>query len=172
MFKLCGILLLRTGCVGFAYSLCREKQRKILLLKEFKYLYARMQNEMQYAKDPFPALFLRLSENVSEPLSGMLQRISRQMSPSQSIGFEEVWQKEAALVLKEYALDELPKNTILRFPAFMSLWECGGQVKALQRQIDELEHMIAELESEEKSKRKMIMSLGVAAGLFLTIILL
>ncbi len=172
MFKVCGVFLLVSGCVGFSYSLCREKQKRIHLLKEFKYFYILMQNDMQYTKEAFPGLFLRLSESVPEPLSGMLFRVSEKMTLAQCVCFEEIWQEEAAAVLREYSLPDLPKNMIFRFPASMNLWECGGQVKSLQRQIEELDNLISELEQEEKSKNKVIMSLGVATGLFLTIILL
>ena len=172
MFKLCGTFLLIGGCVGFSYSLCMEKQKRIRLLKEFKYLYSLMQNEMLYTGEAFPGLFLRLSESVAEPLSGMLFRVSEKMTLAQSEGFEEIWQKEAAGVLRGYSLSERQRKIIFDFPAGMNLWECGGQVKSLQRQIEELGNLIAEMEQEEKSKNKVIMSLGIAAGLFLTIILL
>ena len=43
---------------------------------------------------------------------------------------------------------------------------------ALQRQITELDRWIDRLEEEEKSKNKVIMSLGIATGMFLVILLI
>ena len=75
-------------------------------------------------------------------------------------------------MLEETSLTGQQKQLLINFPECMGMNESTGQANALNRYIEELELMIAVQREEEKSKNKVIMSLGIAAGLFMVIILL
>lgn len=172
MLKLTGVFLLIGGAVGFSYSLCNDRRAQLQLLKEIRYMYQLMQSEMQYTRVPLPQIFKNLSSTISAPLGNILWRIAEGMTLAQEQSFEEIWQKEMAAGLKNNTLTKEQKKALFRFPECVTLSDCDGQAKALQRQVDEFGRWILQLEEEEKSKNKVIMSLGLAVGIFLVILLL
>ena len=63
-------------------------------------------------------------------------------------------------------------RSLLCFPEKQGFLEQGAQAKALDELIRELQNRIMELEKEQKSKNKMVMSMGIAGGMLLSILLL
>ncbi len=172
MLKIAGIIFLLAGAVGFSYSLCNDRKKQLQLLKEVRYFYQLMQGEMQYTRMPLPLIFKNLSQSLSEPLGSIVLKIGEEITPEQENDFSNVWESQIRKGLRESPLTKEQKKSLLRFPEFMSLADCDGQTTALQRQITELDGWIGQLEEEAKSKNKVIMSLGIAAGMFLVILLI
>ena len=172
MLKLLGVCLLIGGCVGFAGCLCREGKSTLFLLKEIKYMYRLIQAEILATALPLPEIFCQISVSLSEPLQKVLYQVGSSMTLEERESFAHVWKKKIFESIKGYKLKKKYTESLLRFPDLLNPQACSGQTEALQRQIEELEIWIAELEEEEKNRNKVIMSLGVATGVFLVILLL
>lgn len=172
MVKLFGIFFLVGGTSGFAYCLCREQKNRLLLLKEMKYMYQLLQNEIRYTALPLPEIFKSIAGKLKEPFGSALLRVSENMAWEKGESFQRVWEEEMQKSFFHLPLTGRQKALLLRFPESTGLFQAEGQAKAMQRQLEELDRWIARLEEEEKSKNKVIMSLGIAAGVFLSILLL
>lgn len=172
MVKLIGVFLLIGGTSGFAFCLCREQKSRLRLLKDMKYMYQLLQNEIRYTGLPLPEIFKSIAEKLKDPLGSALIRVSESMAWERGESFSRVWEEEMEKGLLGMPLTDRQKSLLLRFPESTGLSQAEGQAKVMQRQIEELDRWIAQLEQEEKSKNKVIMSLGIAAGIFLSILLL
>ncbi|MDE7285727.1 MAG: stage III sporulation protein AB, partial [Lachnospiraceae bacterium] len=64
------------------------------------------------------------------------------------------------------------RRLIMDFPNSLGFMEENAQAGALDELLREINLHIEEIEKEHKSKNKMIMSLGVAAGVLISILLL
>ncbi len=64
------------------------------------------------------------------------------------------------------------RELAMKFPECAGFHAREGQAKEIDRFIREMDRWILQMEEEEKSKNKVIMSLGIAAGIFLIVILL
>ncbi|MGN0376519.1 MAG: stage III sporulation protein AB [Suilimivivens sp.] len=172
MLKLTGAVILLFGAWGFAYSICREQKKQLFLLKDMREMYRLLQSEICYTALPLPEIFKTVSGKLKSPFGEALLSVSESMNMENGEPFAEIWEKEMTDKLMESPLTRTQKRLLFRFPECMGMNESRGQAKILDRYIEELDRMILQLEEEEKSKNKVIMSLGIAAGLLMVIILL
>lgn len=172
MIKLAGAALLFFGTAGFSFSICREQRERLRLLKNLKYMYQLLQNEICYTGLPLPEIFRSISEKLEAPLKEALLEVSQSMTWEQGKSFQEVWESKISICLKGLPLTEIQKELLLKFPECTGISEREGQAKMLERYVRETDRYILQLETEEKSRNKVIMSLGIAAGIFIIIILL
>lgn len=172
MIRLAGVLLLIGGAFGLSYSICKEQRKALFLLKELRYLYQLMQSEILYTGIPLPEIFIALSENLAEPVGSALREVGERMTLSEEEDFAVIWKKTMKAALDQSVLTNRQKESVLRLPEQMTFSAGSGQEVVLQRQIEELDKWILQTEEEEKNKNKVIMSLGIAAGIFLVIVLI
>lgn len=172
MLKVSGAVLLMLGAAGFAFSICREWKRRLLLLKSMKEMYRLLQNEICYTALPLPEIFRIVGERIDEPFGEALFSVSNRMTLKRGEDLKKVWESEMGNCLDKIPLKDQEKELLLKFPECVGMNESKGQANALNRYIEEIDRLILQMEEEEKSKNKVIMSLGIAAGLFMVIILL
>lgn len=172
MLKMAGVLLLIGGFWGAAYCVCEEEKNKLRLLKEMKYMYQLLQNEIRYSKLPLPEIFLITGERLKPPYRNILLCTGKSMNWEGGLSFQSIWENEVKEKLKGISLFRGQRELLLRLPESIGLSECEGQARALERYIEELNQWIAQTEKEQKNKNKVIMSLGIAGGIFLSILLL
>lgn len=172
MIKLAGAVLLLCGTAGFSFSICKEQRERLKLLKDVKYMYQLLQNEICYTGLPLPEIFRSISEKLETPFKEALLEVARSMTLEQGKSFREVWENRIGGSLKGLPLTQAQKELLLKFPECTGISEREGQAKMLERYVRETDRYILQLETEEKSRNKVIMSLGIAAGIFIIIILL
>ncbi len=172
MFKAAGAAVLLFGAWGFACSICRERKKRLLFLKEMREIYRLLQNEICYTALPLPEIFKTIAERVNPPFDKTFLLIGENMTLEKGENFRTVWEREMGKALNGIPLTRQQKMLLIGFPECMGISESRGQARAVERYVEELDRMILQQEEEEKSKNKVIMSLGIAAGLFAVIILL
>lgn len=172
MLKAAGILLLLLGTTGFSRSICNDQKNRLRLLKEMKYMYQMIQNEILYTGLPLPEIFRSISEKAEPPFKEALMRISRGMNRESGESFAQVWEREMKEILTEIPFSPAQKKLLYQFPESCGLSDQEGQARVIERYLREMDRWIIQMEKEEKSKNKVIMSLGIATGIFLSILLL
>jgi stage III sporulation protein AB len=172
MFRLVGAALLLTGTAGFSCCLCNERKRKLFYIKEIQHMFRLFQTEISYLGVPMPEVLMRISGRLAPVLGEGLRRIAGAMEPERGESLEAVWSREMGRCLREVSLGGEIGELVLGFPECVGVFEREGQAKAFERYIRETERWIVQMEKEEKSRNKVIMSLGIAAGIFLIVILL
>lgn len=170
--KLLGMVLLIGGTTGFAWNLYKELQNRLVMLKEVRHLYHVMQNEIRYTGLPLPEILLSVSEKISSPFSDILYSIGKSEGWEQGNSFEQIWQEKMKEGLAGQSVTGEARTLLLSFPESMGFMEKEGQARALERHMEELNRWIEQMEQEEKSKKKVIVSLGMAVGILWSIILL
>ncbi len=172
MFKLFGFLFLVMGAAGLSYCICRDLKQRLTQLKELKYMYELIQNEIRYTSLPIPLVFESVSEKVKVPFREMLKNSGRRLRTDYGGMLSEVWEQEVKRYLKEVVLTKGQKESLLRFHESVGMMDGIGQAMALQIKIEEIEKWIKEQEAEGREKYKVIMSLGIATGIMVGILLI
>lgn len=172
MLKGAGAVLLMLGACGFALSICRERSRRLQLLKEMREMFRLLQNEICYTALPMPEILKLAGGKVNAPFGRALLLTGERLRLENGEEFRTVWEEEMKKMLEETSLTAQQRQLLIDFPECMGMNESTGQAKAVDRYIEELDLMIFEQRKEEKDKNRVIMSLGIAAGLFMVIILL
>ena len=86
--------------------------------------------------------------------------------------FPDVWKSYMGKALAGVPLCEKEKKILLDFPSCLGYMEEGAQAAALDELQREVVQRIEELSGEQKNKNKMVISLGLAGGVLLSILLL
>ena len=172
MVKLFGVCFLITGAVGFSFCLCREQKIRLMMLKEMRSIFFLVQKQIHYGGFPIDLILQEVSGKVKTPFSEALKRVSEQMCLEDGEEFCRIWTREMETVLFRIPITKEQKELMLGFPRLLNAIDREGQAQILCDYIDELDKWIVQTEKEEKDKNKLIMSLGTAAGILLSILLL
>lgn len=172
MVKLLGVLLLMSGSVGFSAAICREQKKKRLQLLEMKHMFMLIQEHIQYSGLPIPLIIQKTVTKVREPFAGALMSISDILYQNDGEQLKIVWEREMCKITAELSLSLEQRELLYEFPKTLGHWEKEGQARAISVYIEEIQKWITQLEKEEKDQNKVIMSLGAAAGILLSVLLL
>lgn len=172
MTKILGILGLLAGTIGYAAEICAGRRNRIRFLKEIREMFCLIQGEMEYTALPLPQIFQNLSGKLKEPLKSALFEMGSKLTMEQGETIERLWQSCMEKTATFHELSERQKEILIAFPDGFTGSEYRGQARSMDRYIREMEQEIQQCEEELKSKNRIIMSLGIAAGLFLVIVLL
>lgn len=171
MLRIAGCILAVIGCVGFAGNICMDAAKRLALLKKVRSIYENMKYYIAYQKATIPETLRMLAKKENEPFAQAFEEIDIRVC---EIGenLPVAWKQCMGEVLKNLPLTKTEKNLIMDFPSSLGFMEENAQAGALDELLREIDLHIEEMEKEQKNKNKMIMSLGVAAGVFISILLL
>ncbi len=171
MLRIMGCLLVIIGSIGFAQSICREGKNRLEMLKQMRGIFETMKYYIAYQKAAIPEALWKLSEKSDDLIAGAFREIyNRVYEKGESL--PTVWQMQMEAVLMKSALSKEEKKMILDFPACLGFMEENAQAGAVDELLREINLHIKELTEEQKNKNKMIMSLGAAVGVLLSILLI
>lgn len=169
MLKLAGIIILMFGCIGLGIDKVSEEKRRIRELREIRNIVVRIQNEMVYGKRTLPEICIILSRNVIEPYSSAFLQVFQRLEENDGIILENIWKEQLKSCMKDMPLEEDEKNILISLPEHLGIMDSAMQAADIGQSLDMLTSHITKTETEYENKAKVIMSVSVMAGLFLTI---
>ncbi len=171
MLRLAGCILVISGCAGFAGSVCRDENMRLKLLKQIRSVYENMKYYIAYQKAAVPEALGRIAGKGQEPFAPVFAEIYRK-TYEEGGDFPLVWRQHMEKALEGTPLTRDEKKLALDFPACLGFMEERAQAGALDELLREVNLHIENIEREKKDKNKVIMSLGVAVGVLVSILLL
>lgn len=166
-----GVILVMLGSIGIAYGICREYQTRLLLLKQIRSSYAYIQYEMAYGKTPIPQILLKLAEKQEGCFQEEFLQVAEEMQTTGE-DFTVIWNRVFAKALEHTVLKKREQEMLLCFADKQGLARDEAQARTLDELLLELTRYIEEVQEEQKSRNKVVMSIGMAGGLLLCILLL
>ena len=99
MLRLIGCLLVITGSIGFAGSICREGKNRLDMLKQMRGIFETMKYYIAYQKAAIPEALWKLSDKSDDSISGAFREIhNRVYEKGESLPIAWRQQMEAALI--------------------------------------------------------------------------
>lgn len=169
MFRLAGIIMLMFGCVGLGVDKASEEKQRIGRLREIRRMIVRIQSEMVYGKRTLPEICLMFGENSAEPYNSAFLGIFKQLEENDGRALEDIWKESLACCMKDMPLDIEEKSILINLTDHMGIMDETAQAADIGQSLDMITDRIAQAEAEYKNKVKVIMSVSIMAGLFLTI---
>lgn len=171
MMAFVGGVLVLAGFLGGAFCYCADGKRRLFLLKMIRRLYEQIKYEISYGKEPIPMLLQKLSFKKNMIFGEEFRHIAEEMNSSGK-KLDEIWNVHLQETLKKTPLKKQEQDFLLCFPEKLGFLEQDAQARALDELLYELQIRIAEVEKEQKSRNKVIISMGLAGGMLLTILLI
>lgn len=172
MLKVVGILCILTGCIGFGYGRIREEKNRIWHLQELIAIIRRIQNEIAYGKRTLPEICLLLSECCHEPYQECFRTIYEHYSRQEGEGFTQIWERQMEQCLRTVRLQEEEKEILRSLPKNSGIQGEVFEAECIGRSVDFLQRKCRKAEDAYENRARVIFSLSVLAGTFMTILLL
>lgn len=171
MFKLIGIFCILAGCVGWGSIKIREEQSRVRHLRELIRIIKRIQDEISYGKHTLPEICLTLSEYCSEPYKSHFGQIYEKMDQSGGAGFDRIWDEEIKQCLQDAPLTEEEKDILRKITGNLGMQDEKLQAANIGQSMDLLVRKCRNAEDNYENRARMILSVSVLTGVFLTILL-
>lgn len=172
MYKLAGMLLLLTGCIGLGAEMVSEEKRRIAELRELYRIMTRIQKEMVYGKRTLPEICRLLEQCAKELYQRIFSEIYQDMERKDGVLLEKIWRARMEEGLNGSQLKEEEKSILLDLPVHLGILDESMQADDIGQSLDMVKEHIRQEERDYESKRKVIMSISITAGIFLVILLL
>lgn len=172
MLKMVGIVCILAGCAGWGMNRVMDEQSRIRHLRESLRVIRRIQDEVSYGKHTLPEICLILSECADEHYQDCFKKIYEQTNQTNGISFGKAWEREMDLCLKNVPLTEDEKGIWKNLPDNLGMQEEKFQAAGFGQSMDLLSRKCREAEDAYENRSRMIFSVSVLMGVFLTILLI
>lgn len=172
MLKVAGIICVLAGCIGYgADRVCRERSR-IEHLREMIRIIRRIQDEISYGKHTMTEICLILSENCTAVFQSYFRDIYERMNRGDGVSFDYIWAQQMGLCLQDAPLSEEEKDILRNLTCNLGLQEEKIQAESIGHSMELLVRRCRKAEDSYENKTRVILSVSLLAGIFLTILLL
>lgn len=131
-----------------------------------------MKSEICYSKSTMPAFFREASERNFPYLHDWIVQVAEGLGTASRRTFAAVWQEAGETKLREELKEDGIIHSFLRLGDEIGGMDMNSQVKYLDLFLRDLGQAAADMKAELPVKRKLYLSLGVMAGLFVAVILI
>ncbi len=172
MLKLAGILCILAGCMGWGAGKIGEERRRVWHLREVIRIMKRIQSEMVYGKHTLPEICLILAEYSAVPYQTCFMEIYEQTKQRDGSCLTKSWQRQMGQCMRDIPLVGEEKEILVNLPCNLGMSEETQQADGIAQSMDLLERRCRQAEDEYAGKSKMIFSVSLLTGIFLTILVL
>lgn len=171
MLKLAGIMLLMAGCIGLGISRVAEEKGRIRELREIRQIVTRLKNEMAYGKRTLPEICRLLGESGKEPYRTIFLDIFRKTEENAGASLVSIWKEEMENGMRMLPLKEEEKDILRDLPERIFCPDEVMQAADIGQSLEMITAHILSAEAEYANKSRVIISVSVTAGIFLSILL-
>lgn len=172
MLKVIGAILVILGSAGFGVVCRQELEQTLHHTTCLKDILELIKSEVEYTKASLPEACRMAGMKTEEPYRSVLVQISEKMRTNTGISFPKVWEQEIGACLSNLPLDKKDKQLFLRFAKSTGFADRQMQLRALEQYSALLTQSIEVQRDNLMKKGKVVMSMGLIGGIFLTIVLL
>lgn len=172
MFKLAGIICILAGCMGWGISRIGEEKSRVRYLREMIRIIRRIRDEISYGKHTMPEICLILSEHCDYLYQPYFKQIHEQMNREKGASFNSIWEQQIGQCLCSAPLSEDEKDILRNLPQNVGMQEEKLQAESIGRSAEMLVRNCRKAEDAYDNKAKMIFSVSILTGIFITILLI
>ena len=174
VFKIIGGLCIIGATTLYGRGLAGEYTCRLDSLKALKRAFNVLKGELRYGVETLPAAFMHVGERCSlgdEDVRDFFWAVGGRLADDTGKRLKAVWEEEAKKLAAATHLNGAECDRLIQVSECLGYLDLTQQVSNIELYMDELEEDIQILSEKYADTCKMYTSLGVMAGLFLTIIL-
>ncbi len=166
----CIIIVLSTTGIGFYFS--SDMKCRMEDLKEWKKLICLLRGDIRYANTPLPEAISSAGRRHEGNFHNFLSTVGAQLQELSGETLASVWKAAAERYLSNTSLNNKDKMQLIRFGENLGYLDKDMQMNTFELYLTQLDEEITELSRTVKGKAYLYNSLGIMAGIFITIIMI
>lgn len=170
--KIIGCILIIASSTGIGFYFSNEMRCRIEDLKELRKLIVLLRGDIRYASTPLPEAISSIARRNHGNYVGFFTSTSIKLQELSGLTFSDIWKEAVEKELTNTSLAKKDKLHLTQFGENLGYLDKEMQMNTLDLYIVQLEDEIAELSKMAKEKAYLYNSLGIMAGIFISIIML
>ncbi|HBI72017.1 MAG TPA: stage III sporulation protein AB [Lachnospiraceae bacterium] len=165
----CVLVIASSTAMGFFFS--NEMKCRVDHLKELKKLIVLLRGDIRYANTPLPEAISSIARKSPDIFKTFFQSTSQRLQELSGQTFAEIWKDAVNKELTETSLTKKDKQHLAGFGENLGYLDKDMQINTLDLYITQLEDEITETSKTVKEKAYLYNSLGIMAGIFISIVM-
>jgi stage III sporulation protein AB len=141
-------------------------------LKEWKKLICLLRGDIRYANTPLPEAISSIGRRHEGNFHAFLNTVGAQLQELSGETLASIWRAAAEMTLSNTSLNRKDKMQLIRFGENLGYLDKDMQMNTFELYLSQLDEEITELSRTVKGKVYLYNSLGIMAGIFITIIMI
>ncbi len=172
ILKIIGCILVIASSAGMGFYFSGELRNRTQDLKELKKLVGLLKGDIRYASTPLPEAIGAIARRHTGNYSRFLNDVSTKLQELSGQTFSDVWKAATEKELANTSLSKKDKLQLARFGENLGYLDKDMQMNTFELYLTQLEEEITELTKTAKEKTYLYNTLGIMAGIFITIIMI
>ena len=169
--KMIGCLLVIASSTAMGFFFSNEMKCRLENLKELKKLIMLLRGDIRYANTPLPEAISAIARRNPGNFKAFFQSTSQKLQDLSGQTFAEIWKEAVNKELMETSLTKKDKLHLIGFGENLGYLDKDMQINTLDLFITQLEDEINETSKTVKEKAYLYNSLGIMAGIFISIVM-
>lgn len=166
----CILVILSSSLMGFYFS--NELKCRIDDMKELKKLIVLLRGDIRYGSTPLPEAISAIARRHEGRFKSFFTTVSTKLKEYSGSTLSQVWKEAVEKELFETSLSKRDKYHLIWFGENLGYLDKEMQMNTLDLFLTQLEDEINELSKSAKEKAYLYNSLGIMAGIFISIIMI
>jgi stage III sporulation protein AB len=171
IIKIIGCVLVIASSTGIGFFFSVEMKSRIEDLKELKKLIGLLKGDIRYANTPLPEAISVIARRYQGNFYPFFQYVSTKLQELSGQTFTQIWKSACEKELMNTSLSKKDKMQLISFGENLGYLDKDMQMNTFELYLSQLEEEIAELTRTVKERSYLYNSLGIMAGVFITIIM-
>ena len=171
LIKIVGCILVIVSTSGMGLFFSNQFKTRIENLRELRKIIILLRGDIRYAKTPLPEAINTIGRRHEGEFKVFLEKVSERLQELSGHTFAQVWEERIELDLEKTSLTKKDKLNMIQFGENLGYLDKDMQINTLDLYITQLETEITELAENLKEKTYLYNTLGVMAGVFISIVL-
>lgn len=172
MLKIAGVIILLTGCIGYAGCLNASMNRGVEELKDFIYIFELLKSGIAYRGEMLPEACRFTGMRRKGKIGGIFTGIGEHAESNREKSFAEHWKEGLRKYFKDSSLKKKEQEYLTAFPEYIGFSDEAMQITVMEEYITQLKRRKEEQEQIYQNRKKVVLSICMASGGALVILLL
>lgn len=172
IFKIVGCILVMASTTGIGFYFSTEMKSRIEDLRELRKLIGLLKGDIRYANTPLPEAISVLARRYKGSFCTFFQYVSTRLQELSGQTFAQIWKAAVEQELVNTSLIKKDKAQLISFGENLGYLDKDMQMNTFELYLTQLEDELAELAKTVKERAYLYNSLGIMAGVFISIIMI
>lgn len=176
-----GILIMAAAAIAAGFMAADRWKERLEILQRFRQMVYHLKGQIIYANATLPEALAEVGgrfltghekeESYLQEPGKLFMRVCTRMEHAEGIPFSEIWREEIMQLPKDFPMGSSDRENLAEIGKNLGYADSAMQERTLLFYLEQTDDSIEYLKKELENRTKLYRSLGMAAGLFIMIVL-